>query len=604
MCRTQIFIGVFLSFLLATTIKTEAQPGVNEQLALQYYQSGDYEKAASLYQEIYANNPSAFYYNYYLNSLFGLQDYTTAEKFIKSEIKKYPKEIKYNIELGYVYELAGNVKKAEKIYKKAIKNTPKSRGGYIALSNAFQNRDHFDYAEQILDKGKNKFEPPLNIELADLYFAQGKYSKMMDSYLDLLQHNNDYLNLVKGKLQLILASSGNNKVTDATREALLQRTQNNPSKTIYAELLYWFSVQRREFDLALIQAKSLDRQFNEGGERVFQLANILISNQQYDKAVDGYKYILGLGANNRFYKSSEINILFAKFKNLEDKGTMDKKTILALVDEYNVVINKYGKNRSTVSLMRNLAKIQAYYLHNTSEAENLLNMIVDFPQLDKKTQAEVKLELGDILLFEGKKWSASLLYKQVEKAFKDDPIGYEAKFKAAKFFYYVGEMKWAKVQLDVLKGATSKLIANDAMELSLLIAENIDPDSSYNSLSYYARADLLAWQKKYNEAFLLLDTIENIFPNYPILSNVEFKRAEIYYQRKNFEKAAEHYQLTADKFPYASIADNAMIKLARLYDTKLNEKAKAQRIYEKILLNYPGSLFTIEARKRFNELGK
>ena len=596
----KVFLGIL--FLVILGMQLSARPGVNEQLALQYYQEGDYGKAASLYKDIYLKTPTNLNYNYYLNSLFGLQDYNTAEKFIKSLIKKYPEEIKFKVELGYVYELAGNTKKAEKIYKKAFKNVQRSRGSYIALSNAFQNRGHSDFAEELLIKGKNKFEPPLNVDLADLYFAQGEYNKMMDSYLDLIQHNDDYLDLVKGKLQLILASPGSSKVSEATREELLKRTQKYPSKTIYAELLYWYSVQKREFDIALIQAKSLDRQFNEGGERVFQLSNILISNEKYDKAVDGFNYILSLGKNNRFYKSAEINVLFAKFKDVEIKGNLDNKTLLKIVDEYNAVINKYGKNRSTVSLMRNLAKIQAYYLHNTAEAESLLNQILNFPQLDKKIEAEVKLELGDVLLFEGKKWSASLLYKQVEKSFKNDPIGYEAKFKAAKFFYYVGEMEWAKVQLDVLKGATSKLIANDAMELSLLIAENIDPDSTYSSLSLFAEAELLVLQKKYDEAFMLLDTIDAIFPGYTILPNVEYKRAEIYFELRDYQKAAFYYNQTAVKYSYASIADNAMIKLAHLYDNQLNDKAKAKEIYEQILLNYPGSLFTIEARKRFNEL--
>ena len=190
----------------------------------------------------------------------------------------------------------------------------------------------------------------------------------------------------------------------------------------------------------------------------------------------------------------------------------------------------------------------------------------------------------------------------MEKAFKNDPIGYEAKFKAAQFFYYVGEMEWAKVQLDVLKGATSKLIANDAMELSLLIAENIDPDSTYTSLSLYAKAELLVLQKKYDDAFLLLDTIDAIFPGYTILPNVEYKRAEIYFELRDYQKAALYYNQTAVKYSYASIADNAMIKLARLYDNQLNDKVKAKEVYEKILLDYPGSLFTIEARKRFQEM--
>ncbi len=602
MVLKRFFFVVFLLTAVNAPLVLVAQQDVNEQLALQYYREGEFEKAAGLYKEIYRKNPTTFYYDYYLNSLFGMQDYSTAEKFVKSVIKEHPSEAGYQVELGYVYELSGNKKKAVKIYKKAMKKIPGVRESYVKLSGAFQKRGHYDYALEVLEKGKNKFTPPLNIEIAGLYFAKGDYNAMISSYLDMIHNSDEYIDLVKGKLQLIIAAQGSNKVSEALREELLKRTEKYPSKTIYAELLYWYSVQKREFDLALIQAKALDRQFNEGGERVFQLSNILMSNHEYEKAMDGFGYIMKLGTDNRFYQAAEVSFLHAGFLNLKKNGRLDDRSLQKLVSDYKTVLNKYGENRTTAKLMRNLAQIQAFYLHNTAGAEELLNKILTFPGLEKQEKAEVKLELGDVLLFEGKKWSASLLYKQVEKEFKNDPIGYEAKFKAAKFFYYVGEMEWAKVQLDVLKGATSKLIANDAMELSLLISENIDPDSSYNSLSYFARAELLAWQKKYDDAFKTLDTIENIFPGYPILPNVEYKRAMIYMELKDYSKAEKYLKAVVAKYPGASIADNAMIKLARLYDNQLNDKVKAKEAYEKILLDYPGSLFTIEARERFNEL--
>ena len=593
---------LIILFFAFTPLFVDAQNDVDEQLAMQYFRQGEFDKAAGLFKDIYAKKPNTYYYNYYLNSLFGLQDYAAAENFVKKVQKSRPGELRYLVDLGYVYELSGNKKKADKIFKKAIKKMPSTRQAYVSLSGAFQNRGHYDYALKILEKGKNKFTPPLNIEIADLYFSKGEYNRMIDSYLDMIEKNDDYLEAVKGKLQLIIASPGNNKVSQALREELLKRTEKYPNKTIYAELLYWYSVQKREWDIALFQAKSLDKRFDEGGERVFQLSNILLSNHRYAEAAEGFKYIMSLGPDNRFYRASEISLLHAEFKNLVKNGTFRRQDLQTLVGQYNKVLKKYGENRSTVELMRNLAHIDAFYLHDIPAAEELLEKVTKMPGLNKKIRAEAKLELGDVLLFEGKKWTASLLYKQVEKEFKNDPVGFEAKFKAAQFYYYVGEMEWAKVQLDVLKGATSKLIANDAMDLSLLISGNIDPDSTYTSLSYFARAQLLVYQKRYDEAFKTLDTIENAFPGFPVLSNVEYERARIYMQMKNYAKAVEHFKATAEKYPGASITDNALIELARLYDNILNDSKKARDVYEKILLDYPGSIFTVEARKRFNEL--
>jgi tetratricopeptide (TPR) repeat protein len=593
-----LLIGLFISVFSQPLY---AQPGMEEQLALQYYQNEEYSKAAELFEKLYNKNPGPYFYNYYLNSLHALKDYEQAEQFIRKVGKQKEDDVKYLVELGYNYQLSGDKRKAEKTYKKCFKSLNNSRASYVHLSNAFRARSLYDYALEVLEKGGNRFEPPLQLEMADLYLEMGEYQKMIASYLDLIHNKDDYINLVKGKFQLIMADASSGPITMALRKELLQRTDRYPNKSIYAELLYWYSVQKREFEMALLQAKALDKQFSEQGERVFQLANILLSNKNYSLAIEAYTYILNLGKSNKFYISSEVNLLHARFKAMTQGMSLDTIQIKEIVQEYNRVLEKYGKNRTTIDLMRNLAQIQAFWLHNTSQAEKLLNTILNLQGTRPEILGEVKLELGDVLLFSGKKWSASLLYKQVEKDFKNDPLGFKAKYKAAQFFYFVGEMEWAKVQLDVLKGATSKLIANDAMELSLLIQENIDDDSSYTTLSYFARADLLTYQKKYQDAFKVFDTIEAIFPGHNILPNISFRRAEIYEQLNQLDSAKYFYLKTVSGHPFASIADNALIQLARIYDQE-KKFDKALEAYEQILLNYPGSLFTIEARKRFNEL--
>jgi tetratricopeptide (TPR) repeat protein len=284
-------------------------------------------------------------------------------------------------------------------------------------------------------------------------------------------------------------------------------------------------------------------------------------------------------------------------------GIYQQKDLETLALDYQRLLNTYGESGSTVGLMMNLAHLYAFYLDDTEKAINLLEKVPHLSNVDNYTRAKAKLDLGDILLFSGQKWEASLMYKQVEKANKYDAIGFEARLKAAKFFYYVGEMDYAKVQLDVLKGATSKLIANDALELYLLITENMSADSTYDALSVYARADLLSYQHNYSEAFVTLDSILVAFPNgEPIRDNVWYKKAEISYETKNYQEADSLYQKCIDENPFGTMADNALIKRARLNDNQLNNKTKAKQLYKKILLDYPGSLFTVEARKRYREM--
>ncbi len=594
---------LLLIFLLVSVFSISAQ-SVEEKLALQYFQNKEYDKAADLYKEIYKKKPTPIFYNYYLDCLFANEDYKTAEIFVKQVSKKHPKEQKYKVEYAYVIDQSGNHKKATKLYLKAIKSLKANRNDVIDLSNAFKVRGLNDYALKTMEKGKKLIQdPPLNMEMADLYMAMGNYKGMMSEYLDLVAQDDSYLPIVQSKLQLIISDKNNEEPSEALREELLKRTQKNPNKIVYSELLYWYSLQKKQFTLALIQGEALDKRYDEQGGRIFQLAKVLYSNKQYELSIEAYKYVMTYGSQNRYYQTSSIEILQSRFMDIVENAHYMQTDLSQLAIDYESLLNKYGENASTVKLMINLAHLNAFYLNNVEKATTLLEKVQHIPNIKHYDRAMAKLKLGDILLFSGQKWSASLLYKQVEKANKYDAIGFEARFKAAKFFYYVGEMEYAKVQLDVLKGATSKLIANDALELYLLITENMSPDSTYDALRYYARAELRAYQHNYDAANLTLDSILTAYPpGEPIRDNVWFKKAQIQMQLKNYESADTLFNNCLKEDPYGTLADDALMMQAQLNDNKLNNKSKAKQLYKKILIDYPGSLFTVEARKRYREM--
>jgi tetratricopeptide (TPR) repeat protein len=235
------------------------------------------------------------------------------------------------------------------------------------------------------------------------------------------------------------------------------------------------------------------------------------------------------------------------------------------------------------------------------DAVKLLEEIISMPGIADEFKAECKLELGDILILKNEVWDAALYYGQVDKDFKHDAIGREAKFRNARLSYYLGEFDWAAAQLNVLKAATSQLISNDAMALALLIMDNV-ADSNTAPLLLYSRADLLEFRNDDDDALATLDSVLIQFPKHSLTDEVWYKKAEIFEKKELFDTAAFYFNEIVEKYPDDILADDALFQLANLNENQLNNKTKAMECYEKLLTKYSGSLFVAEARKKFRAL--
>ena len=464
-------------------------------------------------------------------------------------------------------------------------------------------RGQVDYAVAAYRRGSELLRDyPFYLELGDLYNQVGNDAMMIDEYLNYLDFYQQNSSLIQAKLQGSIASDTEGKLSEMLRKSLLKRIQRYPDKVFYSEMLLWLSIQEKDFEMALTQAKSIDRRYGEEGERILELAGLSLSNQNYDVAIEAYGYVLKKGKNSPVYVDAKIGLLTARYLKVTESGYYSETDLLNLQSDYLSTLNEYGINNYTIEVIRYLAHLQAFFLNNQEGAIDWLNKAIEIPQANPADIAECKIELADIMVFTGDIWEAKLLYAQVEKAFKNDPVGHLAKFKNAKLSFYIGEFGWAKAQLDVLKAATSKLIANDALQLSVLIMDNIDMDSSYSALELYARADLLLYCNQSDQALAALDSIFLLADYHPIFDEVWLKKAEIVMKRNDFEKAAEYLSVILDDYPYDITADNALFLLAGIQETHFNDKVKAMDLYEKLLTDYPSSLFTVEARKHFRKL--
>ncbi len=565
--------------------------------------SSEYEKAAEIYDKLFDKDPFGTYPNY-LRCLIAMKDFNEAEKLVKKISKKQPENLSYLSDLGYVYSMQGLDDKARQQYEKAIKSLRPDQGTIMTLANSFVMRQQWDNALATYAEGKRLMRGVYGFyfETAEAYYQKGDFENMINEYLDAVAENPMVQQNVLNILQARVGFDPENTRNDLLRTSLLRRIQRNPEQTYFSEMLIWFFVQQKDFESALIQAKALDKRQKEDGSRLLSLGSLAASNLDYESAINCYQYVVDKGKEYPNYMTARMELLNVTNKKITQSNVYTPADLKKLEMDYESTLADLGRSAKTAGLIRGLAHLRAFYLDDPDSAMTDLDAAIDFPGISRQVQAECKLELGDILLFVGNVWDSDLLYAQVDKDFKLDPLGQEAKFRNARLDYFRGDFLWAQAQLDVLKSATSQLIANDALSLALLISDNMGYDSTMDELMLYSRADLLSYRNKNDEALLVLDSLTTIYPGHSLTDEAWYKAAKIYDVKRDWAMEDTLYGKILAEYPEDILADDALFYRAELQEKKVKDITKAMELYQELLTKYPGSLYVVEARKRFRSL--
>ena len=604
MKRFSVIIALCLTILLAAGEVLAQVRASDMQLGTEYFRQREYEKALEIFERLHEDNPSQVTYHYYYSCLMELNDFKKAERVARQQMRANPNSLRYKIDLGNVYMSSGDVSKGKRQYDDVIKNLEANHRIINEAANAFMVRRENEYAIKTYERGRELLAGSymFHMELGNLYDRLGDFENMVNEYLGHLRTGDANVGQIQTRFQQALATDSEGKRNEFLRTALLRNIQQHPDVIDYSEMMLWLSIQQEDFESAYTQAVALDRRFNEAGDRVYSIAQLSLSNKEYDVAIRSYDYLIAKGEMSRYYLISRIEALNARYQKLTSRFPVSQEELEKLEKKYHSTLEELGKNRFTIALMRDFANLYAFMLYDTDKAIALLTEALQIGGIGQRNMAECKLDLADILLFTGDVWEATLLYSQVEKEFPNEPIGHEAKFRNARLSFYIGEFAWARAQLNVLRAATSKLIANDAMALSLLIKDNMDPDSTYEALSYFARAELHSYRNRDEQALQVLDSLMDKFPYHPIHDNVLFKKAEISIRQLEFTEAGNYLQQIVNQYPDGLVADKALFRLAEVYEIYLNDPEKAMEYYKELMLKYPASLQAAPARQRFRAL--
>ena len=583
---------VILIFFLLISSTLSAQGDI---IAKEYFKKGEYEKALVEYKKLYARSPSNMtYINQIVSTYEQLEQYDEAEKFLKALIDRFEYPA-FFVELGYNFQLKNDLDNAKINYQKALSSIDDKVTNVFMVASAFQNHSLLEEASIAYEKAM-LINPDFNfnVQLAQIYGEQGLVEKMFISYVNYAEINPLVLSDVKRAVNDFISEDSNSDNNVILKKILLKKLQQEPN-TVWNNLLSWLFIQQKDFKKAFTQEKAIFNREQESLDRILELASISANENEIDIAKEIYTYVIETAQDIDTKLKAHYNLLQIEIKE------SDKTSYKEIKSEYLELLRIYGNQAETLNLQLAYADFLAFYMNETDEAITFLETTLAQP-LNRLEQAEVKLKLGDILVLKEQFSKALIYYTQIQRNLNNSKISQEARFKVAKASYYKGDFKWAESQLKILKASTSQLMANDALDLKLLISDNKYEDSLQTALKLYAKADLLSFQNRNDEAIILLDKILDEHKTEPIIAQALYKQAQLFELKKQFEKALVNYQAIIDNYRDGILIDDAYFHLAEIYENQLNQSEKAKELYEKIIFNHADSIYFVDARKRFRAL--
>lgn len=578
--------------LLFLSVWAKAQ---NEQLANNYFDRGEFEKALVSYEELLKSQQgNTNYFQRVVECYQQLQQFDKAEKALQARLDKY-RQNTLLVELGYNYQLQKNQKKANKYYDQAIDKIKKNAPEAYGIAYIFERKALFDYA-LLAYKTALETDPNLsfNFQMAMIYGQKGEPDLMIETYLLEAYQNPQNLPIIQNQLSRFMTEDADANFNDGLKKALLLRAQKTQD-VFWNDFLSWFFVQQKEYGKAFIQQKAIYKRNPDSFSNIVNLAQMAISDNDQDSASEILTFVLENTNDLELLIQAHSYLLDMK---IERATAKDYAEITATLDK---LIKEFGVSPYTLALLELEADFTAFHLNNPEKAKTILKNAMEM-QVSRYQMAELKMQLADILLFEEKFNQALIYYSQVSEDMSGDVTGQEAQLKTAKTSYYKGDFEWASHQLKVLKSASTQLIANDALDLFLLISDNTVEDSTQVALKKLARADFLLYQNKKQEALAQFQLILKEHKGETIEPVTLLRLGKTYEKMGDYTQALDYYANLLNNHKDCIYRDEALYYSAEIYNVNLNDAEKAKPLYEEIIFKHEDSIYFVDSRNKYRKL--
>ncbi|MES2488049.1 MAG: hypothetical protein V4581_19130, partial [Bacteroidota bacterium] len=434
--------------LFLTSVSAFAQ---NEQLAYNYFEKGEFEKALSLYQDLEKAQPYNTFFTQKVAACYQqLKQYDKATQVLKDKLGKNTQPTLL-VELGYNYQLQKDQPNADKYYNQAIDEITKNPSQVYGVAQAFEQKVLIPQALKAYTAATAaNSNMNFDYQTALLEGQQGNMGKMIDKLLAYAYSNPQNLIMVQNQLSRFMEDEGSDTFNDTLRKALLVNTQKTQD-IFWNQFLSWYFVQKREYGKAFIQEKAIFKREPGLFYNIVNLAKMAADENEDVTAREVFDFILKNTTDPDLLMEAHYYLLTMDIKVAQEK---DYPAIKQRID---TLLGEYGVSPYSLDLQILKADFEAFHLKDTKAATLTLDAALKL-QLNKYQVADVKMKLSDILLLDEKFNQAIIYYAQIEEDLKNDPVGHQASFKVARSSYFKGDFEWAQKQLKVLKSNASQLI--------------------------------------------------------------------------------------------------------------------------------------------------
>lgn len=570
-----------------------------KELADEYFKRGNYAKAIDLYENLFGNPEwdAAIFPN--LMTSLEKEKPGRVESTLKKFLKKYPDQFNFQTyQYRYIKEKQGQKDLDKHVSSRFIPWLLKAQERVFLGFSFFSGPEAQTYKKELLDQAIKQYGYETFWKLIlETHLQQKNYVEASKMVTDLVNRNQPTTEELQSFIQESVQESA---FARQLQLDLLKAAQQKPGQSQYPEFLAWLYLQIKDFEGAMQQYKALDLQQNSGGTRLYQLGEFALNNDFQKVAIRCFEFLVQQFPASPYRFMAQQKLIQLREEVVKNTYPVQKSEVKALILEYeNLAENQY---LNMYDLNLKVAELYGKFLNRPDSAILLLETKMKATRWPRNMESKAKILLADMYILKNEPWEASLLYGQVEKDEAESLLGYEAKLKNAKVFYFKGEFELCQEQLDVLKMSTSRDISNDAIDLGLLIQDILAEDTTGYFLSKFAEIDLLIFQGNYPDAVTKIDNVLAASSNAIVTERMRYRLYKNYIAMRKPDEALQQLDLIFKTKASDLYLDDALFFMGNIYADQKKDKDKAMELYLQLIKDYPGSLFVVDARKKLRQL--
>ncbi|MCK4385752.1 MAG: tetratricopeptide repeat protein, partial [candidate division Zixibacteria bacterium] len=523
------------------------------------------------------------------------KSYDQVEELIRKDLARNPRSWQLYCELANVQLKTQNEEEARMNLNKALNLAPNEKMTYLQVALIYLRNGLTSDAMDTYKLARLSLNDPriFSLDLANIYEALTDYKQAVDEYFLYMGDDSTKFDLIEDRVNRLIRTEEN---LDGIQLALKERIRNNSqdkySHKLYGDLLF----RRGDLDIAFETYKTVDRLFGAKGKFILSFAQKCKTKRFFDQAIKACQFLLSTSPSKGLVVQAKLFIATS----YEGLGRYKDaiSTYQGIIDEYHKEMPFEFASELAQSFYQ-IGEIKLFHLKKPDEAFlSYQQVISNYPGSDRSADALVRR--GDCLMIGGNLDSAALLFENALKDPRAESKEEEIKFKLTEIEFYQGNLEEAlegykRVVSDFPKG----FYVNNSLERIVIITENQSLDRYL--LSVFAQANLEELQGKFDSALLKLEKIISA-KSVNLSDKAQFEKAKIYRKKKKFTSALDTFCELIKKYPQSFHCAKAEKLIGDIYWYDLEDKPKAIQAYEKVLKDYPRSLFVDEVRERLKAL--